>query len=179
MHGLWLQCRRGHSLPHHRIPQRTPDCHPHELLRSLQWAFPDADFAFGLFLCKGQSHCRRRLRVPFDCACRRHYACCFLFAEQNHTARCAVRLCSGAAAVSPPEALGCDCPQYAGQNDFCTRQSGDGCHPCRRSHLALSEYHGEWAYAPVRHGSPLGAAWRTHGTFGRNSYGISAWDSCE
>lgn len=39
MHGLWLQCRRGHSLPHHRIPQRTPDCHPHELLRSLQWAF--------------------------------------------------------------------------------------------------------------------------------------------
>ena len=29
------------------------------------------------------------------------------------------------------------------------------------------------------HGSPLGAAWRTHGTFGRNSYGISAWDSCE
>ena len=135
--------------------------------------------AFGLFLCKGKSYCRRRLRVPFDCACRRHYACCFLFAEQNHTARCAVRLCSGAAAVSPPEALGCDCPQYAGQNDFCTRQSGDGCHPCRRSHLALPEYHGEWAYTPVRHGSPLGAAWRTHGTFGRNSYGISAWDSCE
>lgn len=44
------------------------------------------------------------------------------------------------------------------RNDFCTRQSGDGCHPAGCSHLALSEYHGEWAYAPVRHGSPLGAA---------------------
>lgn len=155
MHGLWLQCRRGHSLPHHRIPQRTFDCHPHELLRSLQWAFSNADSSFGLLLRRGESCCRRRLRVPSDCACRQYYAAGFLSAEQNHTARCAVCLCSGAAAVSPPEAFGCDCPQYAGQNDFCTRESGDGCYPCRRSHLALSEYHGEWAYAPVRHGSPL------------------------
>ena len=80
--------------------------------------FPTLILLSGFFFARGKSYCRRRLRVPFDCACRRHYACCFLFAEQNHTARCAVRLCSGAAAVSPPEALGCDCPQYAGQNDF-------------------------------------------------------------
>lgn len=141
--------------------------------------FPTLILLSGFFFARGNPIARRWLRVPFNCACRRHHTCCFLFAQQNTTAWCAVRLCSGAAAVSPPEALGCDCPQYAGQNDFCTRQSGDGCHPCRRSHLALPEYHGEWAYAPVRHGSPLGAAWRTHGTFGRNSYGISAWDSCE
>ena len=159
--------------------QRTPDCHPHELLRSLQWAFPNADSPFGLLLRRGKSCCRRRLRVPSDCACRQYYAAGFLSAEQNHTARCAVRLCSGAAAVSPPEAGGGDCPQYAGQNDFCTRQSGDGCHPCRCSYLALSEYHGEWAYAPVWHGNRLGAAWCVHGAFGRNSYGISAGDSCE
>lgn len=40
VHGIWLQCRWGHSLSHHRVSTGANDCYFNQQFCAMQWAFP-------------------------------------------------------------------------------------------------------------------------------------------